>query len=102
MTKNKAVKVPVELIDLIKETEGDVPPGEVLKNTYDEYIKLKELADVLSEIEGKAAGDHVSDIIITHVKEESSKYKKFDKSLTELSTMVEGLSIFFTKFGGKS
>lgn len=99
MAKSKAVKIPVELIDLIKETEGDTPPGEVLLSTYIEYLKLKELADVLSD--GKGTGRRVSDIIIMHVKEESSKYEKFDQSLTELSAMVQGLSIFFKKFGGE-
>jgi len=96
--KNKALKVPVELIGRIKETGTDLPPGEVLEAAYNEYIRLKELADVLS---GDKSTDHVSDIIITHIKEESCKYKEFDASLTELSTMVAGLSMFFTKYGGK-
>ena len=100
--KSKAVKIPVEVIDLIKETEGDMPPGEVLQNTYHEFMKLKALADVLSGMDGEGTGRSVSDIIIVHIKDESGKYEKFDKSLTELSTMVQGLSIFFKKFGGKS
>jgi len=99
MVKSKAVKIPVELIDLIKGTEGDKPPGEVLQNAYTEYLKLKTLADVLADTEG--SGYPVSDVIIMHVKEESSKYEKFDESLTELSAMVQGLSIFFKKFGGE-
>ena len=101
MAKSKAVKIPVKLLDIIKETEGDKPPGEVLQNTYIEYMKLKTLADVLSDMGGKDTGRLVSDIILMHVKGESSKYEKFDKSLTELSTMVQGLSIFFKKFGGE-
>lgn len=100
--KSKAVKIPVEVIDLIKETEGDIPPGEVLQNTYHEFMKLKALADVLSGMDGDDTGRSVSDIIIVHIKDESGKYEKFDKALTELSAMVHGLSIFFKKFGGKS
>jgi len=101
VTKSKAVKLPVKLIDLIKGTEGDKPPGEVLLNAYTEYLKLKTLADVLADMDGKDTGRPVSDVIIMHVKEESSKYEKFDESLTELSAMVQGLSIFFKKFGGE-
>jgi len=100
--KSKAVKIPVEVIDLIKENEGDIPPGEVLQSTYHEFIKLKALADALSDMDGEDTGRSVSDIIIVHIKDESGKYEKFDKSLMELSTMVQGLSIFFKKFGGKS
>lgn len=102
MTATKAVKVPVEVIDLIKENEGGIPPGEVLQNAYHEFMKLKALADVLSGMDGEDTGRSVSDIIIVHIKDESGKYKKFDNSLTELSAMVHGLSIFFKKFGGKS
>jgi len=101
MVKSKAVKIPVELIDLIKNTEGDKTPGEVLLNAYTEYLKLQALADVLADMNGSGSGYPVSDVIIMHVKEESTKYEKFDESLTELSAMVQGLSIFFKKFGGE-
>lgn len=99
MVKTKAVKVPVELIDCIKENEGNLTPGDVLQNAYHEFVKLKALADVLSDMDGGGTGRSVSEIIIVHIKGESSKYEKFDKSLIELSTMVEGLSIFFKKYG---
>ena len=97
---SKAVKLPVELIERIKENEGDVPPGDVLHTSYNEFVKLKSLAEVLCDIGGDDMSKSVSDTIINHIKTESSKHEAFDKKLIELSSMLQGLSIFFKKFGG--
>lgn len=97
---SKAVKLPVELIDFIKENEGDVPPGDVLHKSYNEFVKLRRLADVLSDVGGDDNNGSVADTIINHIKDESCKYETFDKKLVELSSMLQGLSIFFKKFGG--
>ena len=98
---SKAVKLPVELIERIKENETGVTPGEALLTSYDEFVKLRDLAGVLCDIQGDGHGASVSDTIISHIKEENTKYEAFDKALNELSAMVNGLSIFFKKFGGK-
>lgn len=93
-SKGKAIKIPQELADLLEERKSGKPPGEVLLEIYKDYQKLEDFAS--AKRSSAQYGSKVSDIVIQY----DERIDAFEQKLTEVSTMMQGLKIFFTKFKG--
>lgn len=94
-TKTKAVKIPLELADLLEKRNSSKPPGEVLLEIYKDYLRLEEFAS--AKRNPAQYGAKVSDIIIQY----DERIDAFEEKLKEVSTMMQGLKIFFTKIKGE-
>ncbi len=93
--KSKNVKIPIELVNEIKGKYGDRPPGEVLFEIYKKYKVLEEFSKKICEIEGIRFNDNPHDIIMESLTKQYERAKQREKTLEQLSTMLNGLEMFF-------
>lgn len=95
--KSKNVKIPVELVELIVKRDPDRPPGEVLLDIVNDYLKLEDYARSLKlELTGK---ETVSEILIKYHKWQDENTESVKKQIDELKSMIKGTEKFFTEFG---
>jgi len=76
------IRVPEDLLKLLKEDDIDDPPGPVLQKSYEEYRRLRALAQVLRE-RGFKDGKTTFEIIKNYV-------ARSDGTILELQSELEG------------
>lgn len=96
MVESRNVKLPTELIDLVKKRAPDAPPGETLLAIYKEYEYLETVA---RRVTGAKENDpiKISEAIDKFFKDTQDDLDKLRKSSVEMETMIKGLQLFFTK-----
>ncbi|MCZ7402823.1 MAG: hypothetical protein O8C61_11440 [Candidatus Methanoperedens sp.] len=83
--KTKAIKIPIQLEELVRENEKeDRPIGEVLLEAYKDYLKIKELAGILSKVEGIKEGSSVSSIFASHIENDLKRHTELETYVLEL------------------
>jgi hypothetical protein len=93
--ETKNVKIPTDLIDLVKARAPDVPPGETLLAIYKEYEKLEQLAKCLDK-NADLSKVTVLDVVSTYLQNGKQRNEATDKSIDEMKSMLKGLEKFFT------
>ncbi len=99
--KTKNIRVPVELVDAIKERDNSRPPGEVLYDMYKQYLVMEGFAKKICELQGWQYKNDPSGVISEYLTKLSEQNKQQIKRLEQLSTMVNGLDMFFNRFSRK-
>jgi hypothetical protein len=95
---SKNVKLPTELIDLVKSRGSTKPPGEALLDITKDYVQLEMLAKALNK-NGSSTLTTVFDAVDAHIKEGDQKLAELEKSISDLKTMLTGLQMVFSKVG---
>ncbi|MGB8216839.1 MAG: hypothetical protein WCE94_06005 [Candidatus Methanoperedens sp.] len=95
--KTKAIKIPIQLEELVHENEKEIRPiGEILLEVYKDYLELKKLAGTLSESEVIRDGT-VSNIFKVHDENVSKFINELKKSLGKMKKTVEEESLILQK-----
>jgi len=94
--KSKNVKLPMELLELIKKRNGAKPPGEVLLEIVKEYEYLESVA---RRVTGAKETDpiNISESIEKFFEKTLNELDQLRKGHDEYRTMLQGLNLFFTK-----
>jgi hypothetical protein len=87
--KTKAIKIPIQLEELVHENEKEIRPiGEVLLEVYKDYLELKKLAGTLPESEVIKDGT-VSNIFKVRDENVSKGFNEITKTLEEMKKTLE-------------
>lgn len=95
--KSKNVKIPLGLVELIEKRDPGRPPGEVLEEIVNDYVKIEDYAKSLKlDLTGK---EKLSEILIKYHNFQDANTADVKKQIAELKTMIDGTEKFFTRFG---
>ena len=89
--KTKAIKIPIQLEELVHENEKEIRPiGELLLEVYKDYLELKKLAGTLPEPESDVIKDGtVSNIYKARFENVSKLFIELKKTLGEMKKTLE-------------
>lgn len=96
---SKNVKIPVELVELIEKRSGGRPPGEVLFEIVNDYVKFENY--VLSLKFNLTGKETMSELVIRVNELQKANMADVQKQITDLKTMLQGMEMWFTRFGNR-
>ncbi len=87
--KTKAIKIPIQLEELVHENEKEIRPiGELLLEVYKDYLELKKLAGTLPESDVIKDGT-VLNIYKARFENDSKLFIEIKKTLGEMKKTLE-------------
>lgn len=90
--KSKAVKLPLELVELIEKRDPDRPPGDVLFGIVKDYIDLEDYAKTKEIVINDK--ESLSNVIKKAYEGKVEYADKLIKRIDDLGKVIEGLDIF--------
>lgn len=97
--RTKTVKLPTGLIEALekrKEAIKDTRPlGDILEDMVKDYERIERAAAIIAP--GKLTGTNAAEIFADYLIEYNNKITGIEASIKELTTIVQGLKMFFEK-----
>lgn len=97
--RTKSVKLPTGLIEALEKRKDAIndtrPIGELLEDMVKDYERIERAAAVIAP--GKLTGTNAAEIFADYLIEYNNKITGIEVSVKELSTMLQGLKMFFEK-----
>jgi hypothetical protein len=87
--ESKNVKLPIELIDMVKVRAPDVPPGETLFTIYREYEKLEALSKCLADTDATLNKSSVFETFKSYILNNIERFEAQAKRYDDLITMIK-------------
>lgn len=101
--KTRSVKLPTGLIEALEKRKDAIkdtrPIGELLEDMVKDYERIERAAAIIAP--GKLNGTNAAEIFADYLVEYNQKIDSIELSIKELTTMIQGLKLFFEKVKGK-